>query len=120
MTARLQLRKPVPNDAALIFEAYAQDRDVARYVPWRPHRSLSESEAVIDRFLSGWDTGGGFHWLLFPRDGAGLAGAVGIRREMHRAELGYVLARHFWGQGLMAEAAACLWFTPSTQGVAGF
>lgn len=107
-TSRLQLRKPVPEDAAFLFEAYGQDPEVARYVPWRPHRSLSESAAVIERFLSGWETGSGFHWLLFPRAGAGLAGAVGIRREMHRVELGYVLARPFWGQGLMAEAAAAV------------
>jgi RimJ/RimL family protein N-acetyltransferase len=96
-TARLHLRKPVPDDALLMFQAYAQDPEVAHYLPWCPHRTVSDSEAVIGRFLAGWDSGSGFQWLLFLRDGGALAGAVGIRRDMHGAELGYVLARPFLG-----------------------
>ncbi len=103
-TARLVLRKPTREDAPLMFAAYGQDHEVAHYVTWRPHTCVSDSEAVIDRFLDLWRDGSGFHWLLFQYGGSELMGAIGVRREAHRLELGYVLARRHWGYGFMAEA----------------
>ena len=58
-TARLLLRKPQATDAPLMFTAYAQDPAVTRYLAWLPHASLTETRAVIDRFLIAWDHGGG-------------------------------------------------------------
>lgn len=108
-TARLVLRKPTPDDAPLIFAAYGQDPEVAHYVPWRPHTCLSESEAVIGRFLDSERDGSAFHWLLFQQGGSELMGAIGLRGgEVHRLELGYVLARRYWGHGFMAEAVTAV------------
>ncbi len=44
-----------------MFAAYGQDHEVAHYVTWRPHTCVSDSEAVIDRFLDLWRDGCGFH-----------------------------------------------------------
>jgi hypothetical protein len=38
-TARLKLRLITPEDAGPIFDGYAQDTTVTRFVIWRPHRS---------------------------------------------------------------------------------
>ncbi len=35
-------------------------------------------------------------------------GAIGVRREAHRLELGYVLARRHWGYGFMSEAVTAV------------
>ena len=94
----------MPEDAAVMFAAYAQDPDVARYLTWRPHETVSESAAVIERFLDAWTRRSGFNWLIFTRANPELIGAIGLRREPHGVELGYVLARACWGQGLMREA----------------
>jgi RimJ/RimL family protein N-acetyltransferase len=107
-TARLVLRKPTLEDAPLIFAAYGQDHEVAHYVTWRPHTSLSDSEALIGRFLDLWRDGSGFHWLLFEHGGSELMGAIGLRGEAHRLELGYVLARAYWGHGFMPEAVSAV------------
>jgi RimJ/RimL family protein N-acetyltransferase len=107
-TARLVLRKPTREDAPLLFAAYGQDHEVAHYVPWRPHSCLSESEAVIGRFLDLWRDACGFHWLLFQDGGNELMGAIGVRGEAHQLELGYVLARQHWGHGFMSEAVTAV------------
>lgn len=100
-----------------MFAAYGQDPEVTHYVPWRPHTCISDSEAVMGRFLDGWRDGSGFHWLLFQDGGSELMGAIGLRGEGHRLELGYVLARRYWGHGFMAEAVtavvACAFTEPS-------
>lgn len=107
-TARLVLRKPTREDAPLLFAAYAQDHDVARYLTWRPHTGVSESEAVIGRFLDVWRDGRGFHWLLFQEGGTELLGAIGVRGEAPQLELGYVLAQRYWGHGFMSEAVTAV------------
>lgn len=107
-TARLVLRTPTREDAPLMFAAYGQDEEVAHYVPWRPHTCVSESEAAIGRFLDSWRDGSGFHWLLFQDGGSELMGAIGLRGEAPRLELGYVLARRYWGHGFMAEAVTAV------------
>jgi RimJ/RimL family protein N-acetyltransferase len=101
-TARLLLRKPCRQDAPLIFEVYAQDPEVTRYLRWRPHRDVGDSYDAIDRFLARWKTGSEFVWLLFLD--TQLVGCVAARNEKDGVSLGYVLARRYWGKGYMPEA----------------
>jgi RimJ/RimL family protein N-acetyltransferase len=56
-TERLFLRKPRPEDAALIFATYAQDPEVVRYLTFLPHREPNEADEVVRRFLENWRTG---------------------------------------------------------------
>ena len=110
-TARLLLRKPRPDDASQIFEKYGQDVEVTRYLMWPPHRDLRDAEAAVQRFLDGWEHGTHFTWLIFDRETGELAGSIAARTDESGVNLGYLLARAFWGRGLMAEAieAVVLW-----------
>ena len=45
------------------------------------------------------------NWVIVERATAALAGTIGLRVQGHRMELGYVLARRCWGQGVATEAA---------------
>src|SRR5436190_12340056 len=89
-TERLFLRKPRAEDAPLIFAAYAQDPEVTRYLTFRPHREVKESEEAVQRFIDNWKTGKGFHWLIFRRDSDQLIGAISARRDQG-VVLGYCL-----------------------------
>lgn len=102
-TARLILRKPSLEDAPLIFDAYAQDPEVTRYLTFRPHRDLNETHEAVGRFLEGWRSDKSYHWLIFRRDPEELVGAISAREDQG-INLGYLLARPFWSQGLMNEA----------------
>ena len=51
-TLRLLLRPIAVANADAIFEAYAQDDAVARYVIWRPHRSRSETYAYVEHCIA--------------------------------------------------------------------
>jgi ribosomal-protein-alanine N-acetyltransferase len=46
-TTRLSLRPIELNDRDAIFDGYAQDADVTRYLTWRPHRSREDTAAYI-------------------------------------------------------------------------
>ncbi|HEY4282990.1 MAG TPA: GNAT family N-acetyltransferase [Chthoniobacterales bacterium] len=103
-TPRLFLRKPRCEDALLMFQAYAQDPAVTRYSMWRPHADISDSHAAIDRFLVCWESQISFVWFLFVRETNELIGSISARKEDQGFNIGYLLARAYWGRGLMPEA----------------
>src|SRR3990172_4378710 len=104
-TERLTLAFPSPEDAPEIFERYAQDGDVTRYLSWPTQHSLRETEEFIARSIAWREEGTSINWLIRDRATGRLLGAVGIRPAGPKAELGYCLAREAWGQGTAGEAS---------------
>ncbi|MBV7534836.1 GNAT family N-acetyltransferase [Duganella sp. sic0402] len=99
------LRAPRPSDAAHLFAAYTQDPEVARYMTWRPHTLLSQTEGFIDYCLRGWAEDRSRAYLLVPHDHDDVPiGMLEARLQSHTIDIGYVLQRKYWGAGLMPEA----------------
>ena len=102
-TARILLRPISTGDAAAIFSTYAQDEDVTRYLMWRPHRNLGETQAYIRRCIV-TPPEVERTYMIAGRDDNRIRGAFALRqRAPHRLDCGYVLASQWWRQGLMTE-----------------
>ena len=109
LTNRLTLRAPRESDAPAFFASFTQDPDVARYTVWRPHKSLAETEAFIADCLQDWASGTAQCYALAFRDADDWPlGVLEARLRAPTLEVGYVLARSHWGQGLMPEAIDAL------------
>ncbi|MFN8487069.1 MAG: GNAT family N-acetyltransferase [Caldilineaceae bacterium] len=104
-SARLLLRTPIAADAEAIFQAYAQDPEVTRYLVWRPHRDLSETEAFIERCLTAWQQQTEFPYVITDKQTTQLLGMLTLRITGFAAAIGYGLRCSAWGQGIMPEAA---------------
>ena len=107
-TDRLLLRKPRPDDAEVIFAAYAQDPEVTRYLTWAPHTHLCQTEVFIASRIRAWETGEAFEWVITRRGDDTALGMIALHVQDCKADLGYVLAKPHWGQGLVPEAAGAL------------
>jgi len=108
-TARLALREPRASDAVALFDAYTQDAEVTRYMTWRPHTSLAETESFIAGCVRDWASGARLAYILaFPDSPERAIGVLDARLRAHIVDIGYVLARAHWGQGLMPEAIGAL------------
>jgi ribosomal-protein-alanine N-acetyltransferase len=106
-TERLLLRKPRVEDAPLIFANYARDPEVLRYLTFLPHRDVKEAQEAVNRFLENWRSGQSYCWLIFERESGELLGAISARHDQG-INLGYALARPFWGKGFMSEAVSAI------------
>jgi RimJ/RimL family protein N-acetyltransferase len=103
-TSRLILRPIAPEDSAAIFDSYAQDSEVTRFLTWRIHRTVEDTADYIAHCLAAPPTASRTY-VLTGRDDRVVRGGFDLRHtEAHRMEFGYVLARRWWGQGLMTEA----------------
>jgi ribosomal-protein-alanine N-acetyltransferase len=103
-TARLVARRATRDVAQDVFDAYAQDAEVARYMIWRPHREVDETIAFLDRCERAWQDGTAFSWTLWLKEDGCLAGMIEARLRGSSADIGYVLRRSLWRRGLMTEA----------------
>jgi ribosomal-protein-alanine N-acetyltransferase len=103
-TSRLILRPIAPEDADPIFDLYAQDAEVTRYLTWRPHERREDTAAYIAACIASNPMISRTYVLTNRRDEA-VVGGFDLRQPApNRLEFGFVLARHWWGLGLMTEA----------------
>ena len=104
-TERLLFRPPAPEDAPAIFERYASDAEVTRYLGWPRHASVEETRAFVGFSLSEWARWGVGPLLVFDRNSGTLLGTSGLVMESReRAATGYVFARDSWGKGYATES----------------
>lgn len=89
------------------FYAYASVDGVGQMAGWQPHQNIEESRHILELFIQGKKT------LAIVKDGRCI-GSLGIEKynedkfpefaSQQARELGFVLAKPYWGQGLMPEA----------------
>ena len=105
-TERLLLRRMRLDDAADMF-AYASDPQVTSTVTWDTHLSIDDSLAFLRQVIAGYERGDQASWGIEHRADRKFIGTIGFatpRQGGYVAEVGYALARPYWGQGLMTEA----------------
>ena len=104
-TTRLVLLQPQASDAASIFERYASDPSVTKFLGWLRHASVADTEVFLRFSAAEWERWPAGPYLIRSlRDGR-LLGSTGFSFEgPQRAATGYVLAQDAWGQGYATEA----------------
>ena len=103
-TNRLIIRHPNMDDAADIFRNYAQDSEVTKYLTWKPHKELKETQRWIQYCIENANTKSSLVFVLYSKEASEAIGMIDFRLEGFKAHFGYVLARRYWNQGLMTEA----------------
>jgi ribosomal-protein-alanine N-acetyltransferase len=105
-TERVTLRPARRDDAQAIFDNYAADPEVTRYLQWRPQRDVDSVRAFLSQCEALGAAGTELSWVISETPLGEAVGMIALRlKSAIKAELGYVLARRFWGRGYMPEAA---------------
>jgi RimJ/RimL family protein N-acetyltransferase len=108
-TPRLRLSRPTDQDAEEIFERYATDPDVTRFVCWPRHRSLADTRAFLGLSASEWEHKTGGPYLIRARADGQLLGSTGLGYSTPTtAVTGYILAKDAWGRGYATETLAAM------------
>ena len=116
-TERLVLRPPRAHDAQPIYDGYARDPAVARFVIWMPHQSIEETHAFLRIFVAEARGDDGYPWVITLGD-AEVIGAMHLRLHGPRAEFGFNIASAQWNQGYGTEAVrAVIAFAFTLEGI---
>jgi RimJ/RimL family protein N-acetyltransferase len=110
-TKRLLLRDFKEADWKAV-HSYASDPEVVRYVDWGPN-TVEETKSFIRRAIATQkeQPRRNYHFAIVLKTENRLIGACGIfvsNPDNREGWIGFVLNRHFWGQGYATEAAKAL------------
>jgi RimJ/RimL family protein N-acetyltransferase len=91
------------------FRTIAEDPEVMRYITGGAPWSEEQVRGFVDRQVKLYAERGFCRWRLLDRASRELMGfcGVGYWRDGLDAEIGWWLARRYWGRGLATEAAEC-------------
>lgn len=108
-TERLILREFDVSDLADFYE-YASVAGVGENAGWSHHKNIDETKHKLNSFIEHNKT-----FALYHKNDAKVIGSLGVEyykyedilvdlAEFSGRELGFVLSKNYWGQGLMVEA----------------
>lgn len=104
-TQRLYLRRLRLEDAADFF-CFAGSKIVTRYMLWKPHKSIEESEASIRKTLERYEAGTCYRWGISLRENDRLIGIIdllGFSEEENCCTFAYMLSKESWSKGYGTE-----------------
>ncbi len=106
-TPRLTLRPFVMEDAQAMFDNWASDPEVTKFLTWPAHESLEITKMVLESWVFGYESPNHYQWAIVPHeDGQPIGGisVVASNDEAQWVEIGYCIGSRWWGMGIMPEA----------------
>ncbi len=107
-TDRLILRQFKIEDAENVFNNWASDDEVTKYLTWPTHSSVEMSRSYMEFCINGYNEKNVYQWGMEMKNSHELIGNISVVKiidEIDSVELGWVIGRKWWGNGYTAEAA---------------
>ncbi|GHV39425.1 hypothetical protein FACS189490_03000 [Clostridia bacterium] len=106
-TERLILRRLTLDDAAAMFNNWAGDADVTKFLMWQTHKDIADSCRVINEWLSMYEKRDFYLWAIVLKDfgePVGSISVVGQSEDDRKVHIGYCIGKRWWRQGITSEA----------------
>lgn len=89
-TDRLILRKFTVDDAQAMFENWASDERVTRYLTWCPHESPEATRQLLELWCAAYENPSAYNWVMeYEGTPIGNISVVRLSEKCEYAELGY-------------------------------
>lgn len=106
-TERLILRRFTVEDAPKMYENWASDKEVAKYLTWPAHANADLTAQLLTVWTAGYEEMDQYNWCMeLKEDGEpiGNISVVEIKEQVQSVTLGYCIGRKYWHQGFASEA----------------
>lgn len=106
-TKRLVLRPFQASDLDDMYTNWCRDDQVTRYLTWPTHQSKSQTQAVLDMWISNYQDDDNYQWCIEFQDNHQAIGSIGVTtvdEKIEAAAIGYCISRNYWNQGITSEA----------------
>lgn len=103
-TDRLVLRQWSVDDAQQMYDNWASDTEVTRFVTWPPHPHVNATRSLLTGWVQGYDDPASFNWAIWLDDVIiGQTAVVHWEPQVELAEVGYCFGARWWSHGYATE-----------------
>ncbi len=107
-TDRLILRRFELSDAQAMFDNWASDDEVTKYLTWPSYTDVAAVEQKLEQWVSRYTDADRYHWAIILKENGpqpiGSIGACHWHENGDTPEIGYCMGRRWWHRGIMTEA----------------
>ena len=120
-TDRLLLRRLLPQDAPQMYENWANDPAVTRFLRWEPHKSPAETRELLSAWAELYPNPDYYQWAMVEKATGQVFGSISVYNALlgepqQKAkwpgldlsggiwEPGYCIGQKWWGKGFTTEA----------------
>lgn len=106
-TDRLILRRFTLDDAQAMYQNWACDPEVTKFLMWPTHSNIEVTRFVLTDWVASYENNDRYEWCITKKDDEvpiGSIGVVNINERANAMEIGYCISRNDWHQGIASEA----------------
>lgn len=104
-TKRLKLRRFTVEDAQDMFNNWASDAEVTKFMRWPPHATPDVTRELLNKWVQEYEKPDYYNWAIeYNGRLIGSIGAPSITERDERTGIGYCIARDCWNKGITTEA----------------
>jgi len=107
-TERLILRRFALEDAQAMYDNWASDPDVTKYLTWPTHSDPEISARVLKDWVDGYEKEDSYLWaIVLKESGNAPIGSISADLRNDKAEtvhIGYCIGKRWWHREIMPEA----------------
>lgn len=107
-TERLILRRFVSEDADAMYQNWAADQEVTKYLTWPAHSNPDVSRFVIKDWVKSYSDEKYYQWAIVLKENGdepiGSISAVHMDEDIAMVHIGYCIGKTWWHKGIMSEA----------------
>lgn len=129
-TDRLLLRRLLPEDADMMYQNWASDPEVTRFLRWEPHRNELETLALLAAWATLYPNPDYYQWAMVEKASGQVFGSISLFNSLPEEpqqkgewpgldvsegvwEAGYCIGKSWWNRGFTTEALKAVvkyWF----------
>ena len=111
-TSRLKLRRFELSDAEAMYNNWASDSEVTKYLMWTSHQSIGETESIIKDWIESYKKDMFYQWAITLRSNEsepiGSISIVRMDKRINNVHVGYCIGKRWWNKGITTEALSAL------------
>lgn len=106
-TDRLILRQFRIEDARDMYNNWATDAEVTKFLTWSPHPEINFTKGLLEDWIGKYSEPTWYNWAIELKETGEVVGNISVvklNERIEAADIGYCMGKAWWGREIMPEA----------------
>ena len=106
-TNRLILRQFKVEDAKNMYNNWASDDEVTKFLTWPTHANVLESEEILKEWVRNYKYRDFYQWAIVLKESKEVIGSIGVvsyDEKINMVHIGYCIGKKWWHKDVTSEA----------------